>query len=279
MANLPAVNAHGAQIPAIGLGTWPLKGQVCELAVGAALAAGYRHIDTAAMYGNEEEVGRAVKASGIARDKIWLTTKVWREDIGAGALQKSAEASLKRLGVSSLDLLLIHWPNADIPLQDSIAALCDVKKRGLARHIGVSNFTTGLMREAVKLASEPLVVNQVEYHPHLDQTKVIACARELGLAITSYCPLGRGDVGGVMSEPVVQRIATAHGKTPAQVVLRWHIQQPGVIAVPKSATPKRIAENITIADFALTTGEMAEISALARPNSRVVNLAFAPAWD
>jgi diketogulonate reductase-like aldo/keto reductase len=279
MADLSHVDAHGALIPALGLGTWPLKGETCERAVAAALACGYRHIDTAAMYGNEEEVGRAVKASGIARDKIWLTTKVWREDIGAGALQRSAEASLKRLGISTVDLLLIHWPNADIPLKDSIAALCDAKKRGLARHIGVSNFTTKMMREAVALTSEPLAVNQVEYHPHLDQSKVIACARQLGMAVTSYCPLGRGDVGGVMSEPVVLRIAKAHGKTAAQVVLRWHVQQPGVIAVPKSATPLRIVENFAIVDFALTAADMAAISQLARPGSRVVNMAFAPAWD
>jgi diketogulonate reductase-like aldo/keto reductase len=276
---IPFVVAHGARIPALGLGTWPMKGETCEAAVAAALGAGYRHIDTAAMYGNEAEVGRGLKASGVARDDVWVTTKVWRDEIGAGALQASAEASLKRLGLSNVDLLLIHWPNEAIPLANSIKVLCDAKRRGLTRHIGVSNFPTGMLREAVRLASEPLVTNQIEYHPHLDQSKVLAVARELGVSVTSYCPLGRGDVGGVMAEPVVKAMAAQHKKTPAQIVLRWHIQQPGVIAVPKSATPSRLAENIAIADFALSDKEMSALFDLARPNGRVVNLAHAPTWD
>jgi diketogulonate reductase-like aldo/keto reductase len=279
MTVVPAITLQSATIPAIGLGTWPMKGEVCEQAVTAALKGGYRHIDTAAMYGNETEVGHGLKASGIARDSVWVTTKVWRDDIGAGNLQRSAEASLKKLGLSSVDLLLIHWPNADIPLKDSISALCDAKRRGLTRHIGVSNFPTALLREAAKLTTEPIITNQIEYHPHLDQSKVIACARDLGISITSYCPLGRGDVGGVMAEPAVMRMAKTHGRTTAQIVLRWHLQQPGVIAVPKSATPARIAENLDVASFSLSPTEMAELSGLARPNGRVVNLAFAPQWD
>lgn len=275
----PLVAANGAHIPAIGLGTWPMKEAVCEQAVASALHAGYRHIDTAAMYGNEAEVGRGLKASGVPRDQVWVTTKVWRDDIGAGSLQNSAEASLKRLGLSSVDLLLIHWPNAAIPLADSIKALCDAKTRGLTKHIGVSNFTTAMLRDAARLTSEPLLTNQIEYHPHLDQSKVLGVARDLGMTITSYCPLGRGDVGGVMNEPVVTALAAAKNKTPAQIVLRWHIQQPGVIAVPKSATPARIAENLAVTDFSLSNAEMAALSALAKPNGRVVNIAGAPQWD
>lgn len=279
MSTVPDVISNGVAIPAIGLGTWPLKGAECESAVVTALQAGYRHLDTAAMYGNETEVGRGLKASGVSRDKIWLTTKVWQENIGAGKLQASAEASLKALGVAQVDLLLIHWPNASIPLAESIAALCDAKKRGYARHIGVSNFPTKLMREAAKVTTEPLLTNQVEYHPHLDQAKVIACARELGMSITAYCPLGRGTIGGVLGEPVVQAIATARGKTPAQVVLKWHLQQPGVIVVPKSATAARIRENIALDGFSLDAAEMAKLSALARPDGRVVKMASAPQWD
>ncbi len=276
--SIPDVMSNGAAIPAVGFGTWPLKGEECEMAVRTALDAGYRHIDTAAMYGNEAEVGRGIKASGKPRDTVWITTKVWQENIGAGRLQASAEASLKALGVSQIDLLLIHWPNASIPLSESIAALCDAKKRGYAKNIGVSNFPTKLLREAAKLTTEPLVTNQIEYHPHLDQRVVLDCARELGISVTSYCPLGRGMVGGVLGEPIVQAIATAKGKTAAQVVLKWHLQQ-GLIVVPKSATPARIRENIDLDGFSLSAGEMAQLSGLSRPDGRVVKMASAPQWD
>ena len=275
----PTVMAHGAAIPAIGLGTWPLAGEVCETAVATALDAGYRHIDTAAMYNNEAEVGRAIRASKVPRDQIFLTTKVWRDFIAEGDLQRSAEQSLKKLGLPYVDLLLIHWPNPSVPVAQSIKALCDAKRRGLARHIGVSNHTVALLGEARKAATEPLVCNQVEYHPHLDQTKVIAATRAADMAVAAYCPLGRGDTGGVLSEPAIVEIAAVHKKSPAQVVLRWHLQQPGVVAIPKSATPKRIRENFNIFDFALTPAEMARLSQLARSNGRIVQPAIAPQWD
>jgi len=168
--------------------------------------------------------------------------------------------------------------NASIPLAESIGALCDAKKRGYAKNIGVSNFPTKLLREAVKLTTEPLVTNQIEYHPHLDQRVVVDCARELGMSVTSYCPLGRGTVGGVLGEPAVQAIAKAKGRTPAQVVLKWHLQQ-GLIVVPKSASPARIRENIDLDGFSLNAGEMAQLSGLARPDGRVVKMASAPQWD
>jgi diketogulonate reductase-like aldo/keto reductase len=281
MSTCPIVSAHGASIPAIGLGTWPLKDEVCETAVQAALDAGYRHIDTAAMYGNEAEVGRGMRASKVARDQIFLTTKVWRDDIAEGDLQRSAEKSLRALGTPYVDLLLIHWPspNGAIPLSQSIKALCDAKRRGLARHIGVSNFTTQLLAEAQRLTTEPLVCNQVEYHPHLEQTKILAATRAAGMAVAAYCPLGRGDVGGVLTEPAVVEIAKAHGKTPAQVVLRWHLQQPGHVAIPKSATPSRIRENLAVLDFALSAAELGRLSRLTRKDGRIVVPAGAPMWD
>ena len=279
MPSAPLVPANGAGIPAIGLGTWPIKGDRCVEAVSAALRAGYRHIDTAVMYGNEAEVGEGLRAGGVARDDIWVTTKIWRDDLASGVLERSAEASLARLKLDAVDLLLIHWPNEAIALKDSIAALCHAKRRGLTRHIGVSNFPTRMLDEAVRLASEPLVTNQVEYHPHLDQSKLLAGCRRHGIALTAYCPLGRGAVGGVMSEKVVKDIATAKGRTPAQIVLRWHLQQPGVIAVPKSETPARIVENFDVFGFTLTDAEMARIAALTRPGGRVVKAEFAPKWD
>lgn len=279
MKRAPTLEANGANIPRIGLGTWPMKGEECSMAVAAALAAGYRHIDTAAMYGNEADVGAGLKAGGVPREEIFVTTKVWWDNIADGPLQRSAEESLRKLGLAAVDLLLIHWPNPAIPLADSIRALNDAKRRGLARHIGISNFPTKLIGEAMRLTAEPIVCNQVEYHPHLDQTKVKAACAQYGLALVSYCPLGRGTVGGVMSEPLVQEIARAHGRTPGQIVLRWHMQQPGVVAVPKSATPQRIAENLDVFDFELTVADMTALSGLTRPDGRVVNLAFAPEWD
>lgn len=279
MTSCPIVHANGAAIPAIGLGTWPLTGDVAEQAVTAALDAGYRHIDTAAMYGNEAEVGRAIRASKVPRDQIFVTTKVWRDNIAEGDLQRSAERSLKALGIPQVDLLLIHWPNLSIPVAQSVKALCEAKRRGLARHIGISNHPSAMIAEALAAATEPLVCNQFEYHPHLDQKKLVAATRAAGLAVVSYCPLGRGDTGGVLAEPVVRAIAKTHGKSQAQVVLRWHLQQPGVVAIPKSATPARIRENFAIFDFALTDQEMAQLSALAKRGGRIVQPAGAPKWD
>ena len=272
----PLVHANGAAIPALGLGTWAAGGDDCARAVDHALRVGYRHIDTAAMYRNEEAVGEGLRASGVPRDDVFVTTKVWSADIGAGALQRSAEASLRRLGLDAVDLLLIHWPNAAIPLAESIGALCDARRRGLVRHVGVSNFPSAMLDEAVRLADEPLVTDQSEYHPHLDQARLLAACRRHGLAFTSYCPLGRG---ALVDDPTVREIASARGKTPAQVLLRWHVQQPGVVAVPKSANPARIAENFAIFDFALTEAEMARLTGLAHGGGRVVDIAGAPAWD
>jgi diketogulonate reductase-like aldo/keto reductase len=276
MTKAPLVQANGAAIPAIGLGTWPLKDDDCVQAVQWAIEAGYRHIDTAAMYGNEEAVGAGLKASGLPRDEVFVTTKVWPEDIAPGDLERSAEASLKKLRLDVVDLLLIHWPNPAVPLGGSIEALCRAKRAGLARHIGVANFTVALLDEAAALASEPLVTNQCEYHPRLNQAQVLAACRRHGLAFTSYSPLGRASV---VSEPVIAEIAARHGRTPAQVILRWHVQQPGVVAIPKSGNRRRIAENIAVFDFALSEDDMRRIASLARPDGRVINPSWAPDWD
>ncbi|HRJ68156.1 MAG TPA: aldo/keto reductase [Beijerinckiaceae bacterium] len=269
------VAANGARIPAIGLGTWQLTGEVASAAVAHALRCGYRHIDTAAAYTNEEAVGQGLRASGIKRDDVFVTTKVWWDSIDDGALQASAEASLKRLGLEQVDLLLIHWPNPAIPLARSIKALNEVKRSGLARHIGVSNFPVALLDEAVRLSTEPLVANQCEYQPLLDQSKVIAACRRHGMAFVSYTPIGRGKIDG--TGPIAD-IARRHSRTVAQVILRWHLQQ-GLVAIPRSSNPGRIAENFAVWDFALDAADMAAISGLARPDGRIVNIAWAPAWD
>lgn len=264
----PSVKANGAEIPAIGLGTWELRGDAAIRAVHAALEAGYRHIDTAAIYGNEDAVGEAIRTHVTPRDDIFLTTKVWQSDVCEGRLQRSAEESLKRLKVDQVDLLLIHWPNHGVPLAEQIRALCDARKRGLTRHVGVSNFPPRYVEAAVALADEPIVTNQVEHHPWLDQSRLLAICARLGVAMTSYTPLGKARM---LADPAIAEIAETKHKTPAQVVLRWHLEQPMNIAIPKSANPRRIAENIDIFDFALTPAERDRIAGLARPDGRMVS--------
>ncbi|HPG03549.1 MAG TPA: aldo/keto reductase, partial [Rhodoblastus sp.] len=268
------IDANGARIPALGFGTWQLREEACVTAVETALSCGYRHFDTARMYGNEKAVGHGLRGSGLKRDDVFVTTKVWRDDISSGALERSAEASLRDLGLDSVDLLLIHWPNASIPLKDSIAALCNARRRGLARNIGVSNFSVALLNEAAALSSEPLVANQCEYHPRLDQSAVIAACRRHGLAFVSYSPLGKGDL---LAEPVITDIAQRVARKPSQVVLRWHVQQ-GVAAIPRSGSPAHIRDNFDVFDFALSDADMAAISGLRRGNGRMVDMGWV-AWD
>ena len=270
------VQAGGASIPSLGFGTWAARGDECAQAVTWALESGYRHVDTAAVYANEEAVGEGIRASRVPRGEIFVTTKVGPDDIDEGKLERSAEASLKRLGFDHVDLLLVHWPSPKIPLKRSMAALAKAKRRGLTRHIGVSNFTPALIAEAVALSEEPVVTNQCEYHPRLDQSRLIAACRQKEVSFTSYCPLGRA--GDILADPKVTAIAKRHGKTPAQVLLRWQVQQPGVIAIPKSANRQRIAENIAIFDFALDDAEMRVLFGLAIPQGRIVSPAWAPDW-
>lgn len=268
------IDANGARIPALGFGTWQLREEACVSAVETALSCGYRHIDTARMYGNEKAVGHGLRGSGLKRDDVFVTTKVWRDDISSGALERSAEASLRDLGLDAVDLLLIHWPNAAIPLKDSIAALCNARRRGLARNIGVSNFSVALLNEAAALSSEPLVANQCEYHPRLDQSAVIAACRRHRLAFVSYSPLGKGDM---LAEPVITDIARRVARKPSQVVLRWHVQQ-GVATIPRSGSPAHIRDNFDVFDFALSDADMAAISGLHRGNGRMVDMGWV-AWD
>ncbi len=271
------VNANGANIPAIGLGTWTLMGEAATRLVADAIRSGYRHVDTATMYDNEEAVGAGLRASGVSRDEIFLTTKVWPSDIGDGDLQRSVEASLKRLQVDRLDLALIHWPSGTIPLAESIRALNEVKDRGLARHIGVSNFTVALLDQAVALSRHPLACNQIEYHPFLNQDRVLATCRGHGMAVVSSCPLARG--AELFPEPAVTAAAERHGRTPAQIVLRWQVQQEGVVAIPRSSNPDRIAQNLRVFDFALEDDEMAAIDALRARQHRICDFEFSPEWD
>ena len=225
------VEAHGARIPLVGLGTWELRGRACARVVEQALRLGYRHIDTAELYDNEREVGEGLRAADIGRDEVFITTKVWPSHFAPHDLERSAQQSLARLRLTKVDLLLLHWPNPHIPLRDTLGALCKVKRAGLARHIGVSNFTVALIEEAVKLADEPLVCNQIEVHPLIDQSKVIAACRRHRMAAVAYSPVARG---GVSRHKVLTRIGKTHGKSAVQVSLRFLVQR-GIAVIPRTS--------------------------------------------
>ena len=263
----PSIEANGARIPLLGLGTWDLRGRSCARMVEEALKQGYRHIDTAAMYRNENEVGAGLRASGIKRDEVFITTKVWSSDLRPRDFERSARESLANLKLEQVDLLLIHWPNSSVPLKETIGALCKMKTEGVTRHIGVSNFSPALVAEAAKLASEPLVNNQIELHPYNDQSRTIAASRKAGLSITAYTPIARGRVKG---DAVLGRIGKAHGKTAAQVCLRYLVQQ-DIVVIPKTSRSERLAENAAIFDFKLTEAEMKEIAGLSSPQGNIVS--------
>jgi 2,5-diketo-D-gluconate reductase B len=273
------VEANGAKIPAIGLGTMTLMDAVCVEAVQTAIRLGYRHIDTAERYRNETKVGeglrRGLRAAGLAREEVFVTTKVFHDRLAAADFERSLEQSLRDLELSWVDLLLIHWPNPKVPLKETLDVLCKAKRDGRAKHVGVANFTTSLLQDAVKLASEPLVTNQIEVHPFIDQDKVLAACRAHGLAVTAYCPLARGQVPG---NDVLARIGKAHGKTSAQIALRYLVQH-GIIPIPRTSNPDHLAANLAIFDFTLSDVAMTEIAGLKQTGLRVVNPPHAPRWD
>ena len=274
---MQTVTANGATLPALGFGTFRVSGPDTLRMVPHVLKLGYRHIDTAQIYGNEAEVGDGIAASGVARGDIFLTTKVWVSNYRHDAFLASVEASLKKLRTNHVDLLLLHWPNAAVPLAEQIGALNEVRNAGKVRHIGVSNFNTALQAEAIRLSDAPLVTNQIELHPYLDQSRVIGAARAAGLSVTGY--YGMAD-GKVFTDPVLTEIARQADKTVAQIVLRWMIQQEGVVALSKTVNEARAAENLAIFDFDLSAEAVAAIDALARPDGRLVSPeGLAPAWD
>ena len=274
---VPRIEANGASIPLVGLGTWELRGRACARVVEQALRLGYRHIDTAQLYQNEREVGDGLRASGVKRDDVFVTTKIWPSHFAPRELERSARERLVQLRLNEVDLLLLHWPNPQIPLSETIGALCKVKRDGLARHIGISNFTVALIDEALKVSSEPLVCDQVECHPFLDQSKVIAACHEHGLAVVAYSPIARGDARG---NELLRRIGTAHNKSAVQICLRYLVQQ-DIVVIPRTSKIERLSENAAIFDFELSDAEMREIFALAHPGGRVVDWAYSGRmkWD
>ncbi len=271
------ITAQGKQIPALGFGTYKLKGNSGQSAIEKAIETGYRHIDTAQFYDNEADVGAAVAAGGIPREDIFITTKIWPDNAAEGKLQKSFDESLKKLKTDYVDLLLIHWPSSPAPFAEQMKALQSVQAAGKAKLIGISNFTVAQTREVVETLGAPLAANQVEYHPYLSQKPLLDYLRASGMFLTAYCPVAQGKVA---KDPVIGKIANAHGKTTGQVTLRWLIQQDGVAAIPKAGSENHIRENFDIFDFTLSDDEMKQISALARPDGRIVNpVGIAPKWD
>jgi 2,5-diketo-D-gluconate reductase B len=268
------VEAHGFKIPLVGLGTWALRGRECARLTEQAIRAGYRHIDTAQMYENEREVGEGVHNSG-KRAEVMVTTKVQPTLLAPRDLERSVKESLAKLRLDVIDLLLIHWPNPRVPLSETLDAMAKMKQAGLVRQLGVSNFTVALLEEAFKLSPEPLVCNQIECHPYLDQSKVIAACRRLGVAVVAYSPIARG---GAKGDAVLSRIGAVHGKSAAQVCLRYLVQQ-DIVVIPRTSKVERLTENIALFDFELSDAEMTEIAGLAKRAGRIVDWTWSPKWD
>ncbi len=267
------IQLNEASVPALGFGTYTLKGDTCKKSVADALAIGYRHVDTAEMYENEEEVGSGIRSAGIDRDQLFLTTKVWYTHLKYDALIKAVENSLRKLKTEYVDLLLIHWPSEGVEMQEPLEAMMELKQQEKIRMLGVSNFTCAMLERAATLA--PVVCNQVEYHPFLDQSRLLDIVRQNDMMLTAYCPIAKGEV---LDNNMLQQISKKYNKTPVQITLRWHVQQERVAAIPKSSDAQRRRQNFDIFDFELTADEMQRISAL-RGDRRMVDPGWAPTWD
>lgn len=263
---------NGRLMPALGLGTWQLQGVTCRHAIREALDVGYRHFDTARMYENEGDVGGALRESEVNREDVFLTTKIWHDDLSPEALRRECDASLTLLDTDYLDLLLVHWPNPEIPIEKTLDGMHDLVDEGRVRHLGVSNFTPDLLEKAARHAR--ISCNQVEYHPLLDQSALLEATRRNGIVLTAYSPLAQGKA---LREEAVREIAERLGRTAAQVVLRWLLQHENVAAIPRSSDPDHIESNFRVFDFELTEEDVDRISGLAR-GARQIDPEWAPAW-
>ncbi|MFB6074650.1 MAG: aldo/keto reductase [Haloarculaceae archaeon] len=249
------VTAQGVEVPALGFGTYPMRGEACETAVERALDVGYRHVDTAQMYDNERAVGRAIADADVPREEVFLVTKVLRRNLAYDDLLASVAESHEKLG-TDIDLLLIHSPSHAVPIEESIGAMNELQERGTVEHIGVSNFSVGQLRDAIAASDAPIITNQVEYHPFKDQADVLEFCIEHDVVLTAYTPLADGRVIG---DDRLEAIGERYGKTAPQVALRWLLQQEQVAAIPKASSPEHIRENFDVFDFELTDEEMARL--------------------
>ena len=271
--------AGQANIPVLGLGTWQSTGQDCIDVVSQGLKMGYEHIDTAQAYGNEKEVGQGIKQSGIARDKFFLTTKIFPDDMKFEPenLVAAAKRSLENLDTDYVDLLLLHWPDDRVPLSETIPALCELQKQGLTRNIGVSNFNIANIIEARKYADMPIVVNQVEFHPFIKQNTLQTFLNNYHILLEAYSPLARGDV---FDNETIKEIADCHGITPAQVSLAWILSDKHRIAIPKTSNPDHLQGNLDAINVQLSADEIEKINKLARSDGRKIKHPdYSPEWD
>lgn len=267
---MPTSPIYNGAMPMIGFGTWQLSGVECQRAVETALECGYRHIDTADMYGNHAAVAAAMKRSGLPREDIFLTSKVWRDDLRMRPLQEACHRIIRELKTDYLNLFLIHWPNNAIRIDESLDAARIMQSIGMIDNFGVSNFTARRLEEALSYNVLPISVNQVEYHPYLNQKDLQAFCQTKGVAVTGYAPLARGKV---LADPLIGEIAGRYGKTSTQVALRWLLQR-GISVIPKATSRAHITANIDILDFELSPEDFAAIDAIDRWE-RIVNMAWA----
>lgn len=249
----------GTLVPRLGLGTWQLNGSQGRKVITEAIALGYRHIDTAEMYGNEEAVGQGVKDSGIAREELFITTKVWRSNLEPRQARKSAEQSLKKLNTDYVDLILIHWPSETVPMEKTLHELFLFKEEGKAKQVGVSNFPVPLLQRALKEGD--IFCNQVEYNLYTSQRELLEYMKDKAILFTAYSPLARGQV---KANSIVDKIAAEHNKTIAQVILRWLIQQKNVAVIPKAADKEHLKQNMDIFDFELSASEMQQLLSIGK---------------
>lgn len=271
------IEAGGAKIPVLGFSTYGMAGPGLQKVLVAALQQGFRHVDTAQMYQNEADVGAAIRASGIPRDEIFVTTKVWIGNYGKQPFMASVDESLRNLRSDHIDLLLVHWPRGGAPIVDQIEGLSRAAESGKVRHIGVSNYNVAMMRAAAAVSTRPIVTNQVEYHPFLDQSAVLQETGCSGSSLMAYCGMA---VGRVFEAPLLKDMATRHNRSVAQMVLRWLIQQQRVVALSRTEKVERTPQNAKILDFVLSAEDMAAISGLKQPGSCIVNPPhLAPGWD
>jgi 2,5-diketo-D-gluconate reductase B len=255
------LDVKGTRFPAIGFGTSGLHGATCAGMVRRALEMGYRHIDTARVYGNEEEVGDGIRQSRIPREDVFLVTKVWRSDLRAPDVRRSAEASLKALGMDHVDCLLIHAPSDSVPMGETLAAFAELQAEGKTKHIGVSNFSVAQMREAVETHGAEIFCNQIEYNFATDRSGLLAYMRAEGSVLVAHRPLGRGSL---VDHPVLAHIGRAHGKSAAQIAIAWLVRQPGVAAIPRTSREAHAQLNLDVFDIPFTEAELGEIDRLHR---------------
>ena len=272
---MESITTQGIKVPKLGLGTFKMTDDVCRTAVESALALGYRHIDTAEMYGNETPIGEAIAASAIKRDDLHVTTKVWHDHLQPDAILRAFDASLKKLRLDVVDLYLVHWPAKDMDLGAIFETLMKLKDEGRTRAIGVCNFPVALLRKTIEDVGAPIACNQIEYHAMLDQSAVRSYLQPKGIPITAYCPLAQGRMA---DDPTMEMIGKKYGVSAAQVALKWLFDQDGVAAIPKASRRESQQANLDALKVALDDDDRKMIAALPK-DRRCVNPGFAPAWD